>query len=167
MNGAAPRLRATRTLPTCPTSSWERAQTPPGGPGKGPRVQAFIIPVPPREDPTERTDQDPSLGKRRFRDDGQVKHSTSPAGRGALGGTAQSRGSRRVRATPHPGRGQFCQALHMDSEVRREAEERQGEGVGRQGSLPLHPTQPSHSCPHRGSHHPRGKCARGGFDLRT
>lgn len=149
-------------------SRWDPAHTSYKGPGRGQRVHAFINPVPPREYPTERTDQNPSLGnRRRFRDDGEAKHSTSPAGRGALGGNGSILGSRRVRASPPWDGGGVCQALHMDSEVERSKERGTGKGERGPGSLPFHPTGPSHNHPLRGSHHPRRKCVCGIFDLRT
>lgn len=62
-------LGATGPLPTHPKGDWERAQTHSGRPGQGWRVQAFIIPMPPREDPTERTDQNPSFFFRKKEED--------------------------------------------------------------------------------------------------
>lgn len=47
----------------------------------------------------EQTKTPLSLRKRRFRDDGEVKHSTSPAGRGALGDDGS------IRRLPAPGWG--------------------------------------------------------------
>lgn len=46
-------------------SRWDPAHTSYKGPGKGWRVRAFINPVPPREHPTERTDQNPSFFRKK------------------------------------------------------------------------------------------------------
>lgn len=135
----------------------------PGGAGKGPRIQAFVALMPPREDPTERTDQNPSLGKTRFRDDGEVKHSMSPAGQGALGGRLNPEDPGGPEPAPWAGVILSSTAHGLRGEEK-SGEERSGGGRGRQVSLPLYPTQPSHSHPLRGSHHPRRKCVCGVFD---